>query len=82
MNTATFLPARQHPLPETCPTQYARLYLRHELEAYMSGLGYSRVRMKQGAAVAPEIARSTPVRGRIALWRNGVARGSAAPEMP
>jgi hypothetical protein len=44
----------------------ARLYLRHELEAYMSGLGYSRVRMKQAAVVAPEIARVNPVRGRIA----------------
>ena len=43
----------------------ARLHLRRELEAYLTRLGYSSVRLTDGAPV-PEIARISPMRGRIA----------------
>ena len=44
----------------------ARLYLRRKLEAYLTELGYSCVRMKRASSPAPEIVRVSPVRGRIA----------------
>ena len=44
----------------------ARAYLRRELEAHVTQLGYSCVRMMCAGAPVPEIARVSPVRGRIA----------------
>ena len=43
----------------------ARVHLRRELEAHVTQLGYSSVRVTAGAPV-PEIARMSPMRGRIA----------------
>jgi len=43
----------------------ARMHLRRQLEAHLTELGYSRVRTNRSAAPAPEIARVSPVRGRI-----------------
>jgi hypothetical protein len=44
----------------------ARVHLRRELEAYVSQLGYSSVRVTGAGAPVPEIVRVSPVRGRIA----------------
>jgi hypothetical protein len=43
-----------------------RLYLRRELEAYLTQLGYSSVRARRAGALVPEIVRVSPVRGRLA----------------
>jgi len=43
-----------------------RMHLRHELETYVSQLGYSCARMVSAQAPVPEIARVSPLRGRIA----------------
>lgn len=43
-----------------------RLYLRRQLEAHLTELGYSCVRMKRASLPVPEIVRVSPVRGRIA----------------
>ncbi len=43
-----------------------RAYLRCALEAHVDQLGYSCVRPAAGEALVPEIARISPVRGRIA----------------
>src|SRR2546425_6287357 len=43
-----------------------RMHLRHELETYVSQLGYSCARMVAAQAPVPEIARVSPLRGRIA----------------
>ena len=52
----------------------ARSHLRHELEAHMAGLGYSRVRPKRAATPAPEIARINPTRGSIAYGQTVLRR--------
>ena len=52
----------------------ARLYLRRQLEAHLTELGYSCVRMKRATAPVPEIVRVSPVRGRIAYGET-VLRG-------
>jgi hypothetical protein len=44
----------------------ARLHLRRQLEAHLTELGYSCVRMKRASLPVPEIMRVSPVRGRIA----------------
>jgi hypothetical protein len=44
----------------------ARLHLRRHLEAHLTALGYSCVRTTHTGGPAPEIARLSPVRGRIA----------------
>ena len=44
----------------------ARIHLRRQLEAHLTELGYSCVRMKRAALPVPEIVRVSPVRGRIA----------------
>ena len=44
----------------------ARVHLRRELEAYVTRLGYSCAHFALAQAPAPEIARISPVRGRIA----------------
>ena len=43
----------------------ARTHLRRELEAHLTRLGYSGVRMKRAATVRPEVTRVSPVRGSI-----------------
>jgi hypothetical protein len=43
-----------------------RVQLRRELEAHLTRLGYSCVRMTRNGSTAPEIVRVSPVRGRIA----------------
>jgi len=52
----------------------ARLHLRRQLEAHLTELGYSCVRMKRASAPIPEIVRVSPVRGRIAYGET-VLRG-------
>ena len=52
----------------------ARLYLRRQLEAHLTELGYSCVRMKRAGVPIPEIVRVSPVRGRIAYGET-VLRG-------
>src|SRR5882724_10072054 len=44
----------------------ARLHLRRELEAHLTELGYSSVRVMGDELPVPEIVRISPVRGRIA----------------
>lgn len=44
----------------------ARAYLRRELGAHLTQLGYSCVRMNRAASPVPEMVRVSPVRGRIA----------------
>jgi hypothetical protein len=44
----------------------ARVHLRRELEAHLTRLGYSCIRMQRGTVPAAEIARVSPVRGRLA----------------
>ena len=44
----------------------ARLHLRRELEAHLTELGYSSVRVMGDEPPVPEIVRISPVRGRIA----------------
>jgi hypothetical protein len=43
-----------------------RQYLRRQLEAHVSRLGYSSVRLTGAGSPVPEIVRVSPVRGRIA----------------
>ena len=43
-----------------------RAYLRRRLEAHLTGLGYSCVRVKRTDSLVPEIVRVSPIRGRIA----------------
>jgi hypothetical protein len=52
----------------------ARLHLRRQLEAHLTELGYSCVRMKRASAPIPEIVRVSPMRGRIAYGET-VLRG-------
>jgi hypothetical protein len=51
-----------------------RLYLRRQLEARLTELGYSCVRTKRPGLPVPEIVRVSPVRGRIAYGET-VLRG-------
>jgi len=44
----------------------ARLHLRRQLEAHLTELGYSTVRVVRTAGPVPEIVRVSPIRGRIA----------------
>jgi hypothetical protein len=44
----------------------ARVHLRRELEAHLTRLGYSSIRARRAAVPLPEIARVSPVRGRLA----------------
>ncbi len=44
----------------------ARIHLRRQLEAHLTELGYSCVRMKRASLPVPEIVRVSPIRGRIA----------------
>ncbi len=44
----------------------ARVYLRRALEAHLTRLGYSSIRTKRASVPVPEIARVSPVRGRLA----------------
>jgi hypothetical protein len=44
----------------------ARVHLRRHLEAHLTELGYSCVRVKRADSPVPEIVRVSPVRGRIA----------------
>lgn len=55
-----------HPMPATEAEAATRLHLRRELESHLDGLGYTfnRPIHRVGAPVA-EIARSSPVRGRL-----------------
>ena len=48
------------------PVSPARVYLRRQLEAHLTELGYSCVRTKRAGSPVPEIVRISPVRGRIA----------------
>ncbi|HUI25269.1 MAG TPA: hypothetical protein VL403_04225 [Candidatus Kryptonia bacterium] len=56
----------------------ARVRLRRELEAHMTGLGYDCARAKRADVLAPEIVRASLVRGRIAygetVLRNDLRR--------
>lgn len=45
---------------------HARAHLRRTLEAHLTRLGYSIVRMRRAVTPVPEIVRVSPVRGRIA----------------
>ena len=51
-----------------------RSYLRRQLEAHLTELGYSCERAKRADTVVPEIVRISPVRGRIAYGET-VLRG-------
>ena len=50
------------------------MHLRRQLEAHLTELGYSCVRMKRAGSPVPEIVRVSPVRGRIAYGET-VLRG-------
>jgi hypothetical protein len=52
----------------------SRMHLRRQLEAHLTELGYSCVRMKRAGLPVPEIVRISPVRGRIAYGET-VLRG-------
>jgi hypothetical protein len=48
------------------PAASTRAFLRRQLQAHLTQLGYSSVRAKRTAKPVPEIIRVNPVRGRIA----------------